>query len=87
MKFCLEFWSIFGFDIPDHYGIMIGEVRSEIRAKKRSGEENFVSCMRKAVREKYGNLPVGLGGVFMIEKGKAKLHVMVSFSNQFKHYC
>lgn len=50
----------------------------EIKASVRTGEDNFVSCMRKALREKYGETPVALGGVFLIEKGKAKLHIMVN---------
>ena len=49
----------------------------EIRAKKRTGRDNFVSVMRKAVGEKYGEKPVGFGGVFLITAGKAKLHIMV----------
>ena len=50
----------------------------EIKAKKRLGDENFVTCMRKTLGRHYGETPVGLGGVFVINKGKAKLHVMVS---------
>lgn len=52
----------------------------EIKAKCRTGEENFVSCMRKALGGCYGDKPVGLGGLFVITKGTAKLHVMVSFT-------
>jgi hypothetical protein len=54
----------------------------EIRAKTRTGEENFVSCMRKALLAAYGENPVGLGGVFQIKSGKAKLHVMVRETNR-----
>jgi hypothetical protein len=54
----------------------------EIRAKTRTGEENFVSCMRKALLAAYGENPVGLGGVFQIKSGKAKLHVMPDFSEK-----
>ena len=50
----------------------------EVRAEIRTGNENFVSCMRKTLQKKYGERPVALGGVFLIEKGKAKLHVMVN---------
>ena len=45
--------------------------------KRRTGEENFVSCMRKALGAHYGDKPVALGGAFQIVAGKAKLHVMV----------
>ncbi len=49
----------------------------EIKVKCRTGEENFVSCMRKALASCYGDKPVGMGGVFVISQGSAKLHVMV----------
>ncbi|XP_071944149.1 ester hydrolase C11orf54-like [Antedon mediterranea] len=52
----------------------------EIKASKRTGEENFVTCMRNALNMKYGDKCVGLGGTFLIEKGKAKFHVMPDFS-------
>ncbi|XP_003385232.1 PREDICTED: ester hydrolase C11orf54 homolog [Amphimedon queenslandica] len=52
----------------------------EIKARKRVGEENFVTCMRKSLAAYFGEGPVGLGGVFMIKKGKAKLHIMPDFS-------
>ena len=46
--------------------------------KCRTGEENFVSCMWKALGAHYGDKPVALGGgAFQIVAGKAKLHVMV----------
>lgn len=50
----------------------------KVTASKRTGDENFVTCMRHTLARHYGNEPVGLGGVFVIEKGKAKIHVMVS---------
>lgn len=34
--------------------------------------------MRETLKAHYGDKPVGLGGTFLIESGKAKLHVMVS---------
>lgn len=49
----------------------------EVTAKHRKGEENFVSCMRKAMAKKYGDKPVAMGGVFLIEKGQVKVHIMV----------
>ena len=57
----------------------------EIKAKERIGEDNFVSCMRKALLSQYWENPVGLGGVFQIKSGKAKLHVMVMPPNHVKH--
>lgn len=52
----------------------------EIKASKRTGEENFMSCIRKVLGSHYGNKPVALGGVFLVEKGKANLHIMPDFS-------
>ncbi|XP_002738479.1 ester hydrolase C11orf54-like [Saccoglossus kowalevskii] len=52
----------------------------EVKASTRTGPENFVTCMRKALKEKYGDKPVGMGGTFIIEKGKAKIHIMPDFS-------
>ena len=37
-----------------------------------------MSCMRKTLAAKYGDKPIGMGGAFLIEEGKAKIHVMVS---------
>ena len=52
----------------------------KVVAKKRKGKENFVSCMRQSLDHYYGNIKtVGIGGVFLIEKGQAKLHVMVGY--------
>lgn len=52
----------------------------EVKASQRSGEENFMSCIRKVLQNHYGNKPVAIGGVFLVEKGKANLHIMPDFS-------
>ncbi|KAL8562084.1 hypothetical protein ACOMHN_031855 [Nucella lapillus] len=52
----------------------------EIKASKRTGEENLMSAVRKSLQSQYGPNPVGVGGVFLIEKGKANLHIMPDFS-------
>ncbi|KAK7506077.1 hypothetical protein BaRGS_00002799 [Batillaria attramentaria] len=52
----------------------------EIKASKRTGEENFMSAVRKTLQNHYKTKPVALGGVFLVEKGKAKLHIMPDFS-------
>lgn len=49
----------------------------EVKASCRTGEENLMSCLRKALQSRYGEKPVALGGVFLVEKGKANLHIMV----------
>ncbi|OWF48632.1 ester hydrolase C11orf54 homolog [Mizuhopecten yessoensis] len=57
----------------------------EVKAGKRTGEENFVSCMRKTLKSYYGDKIVALGGVFLIEKGKANLHIMPDFAKEPLH--
>lgn len=53
----------------------------EVKASCRTGEENLMSCLRKALQARYGEKPVALGGVFLVEKGKANLHIMPEFSD------
>lgn len=48
----------------------------EVKVKRRTGKDNFVSCMRKSLQEHYGDKSVGIGGSFIIQEGKAKLHIM-----------
>ncbi|XP_041054104.1 ester hydrolase C11orf54 homolog isoform X1 [Carcharodon carcharias] len=52
----------------------------EVRSSRRTGQSNFVSCMREALERHYGDKPIGMGGTFVIQKGKAKIHVMPEFS-------
>eukprot|EP01136_Pigoraptor_vietnamica_P038034 Opistho-1_new@106799 len=51
-----------------------------ITAKGRTGDENFVTCMRKGLVAAYPGKHVGLGGAFVIRRGTAHLHVMPHFS-------
>lgn len=51
-----------------------------VSAKKRTGTDNFVTAMRKILAAHYGTNPVGIGGAFLVAKGKAKLHIMPKFS-------
>ena len=44
------------------------------------GDKNFVTCMRECLAEQFPELFIGLGGVFSINSGKAKFHVMPDFS-------
>ncbi|XP_069470864.1 ester hydrolase C11orf54 homolog [Ambystoma mexicanum] len=48
----------------------------EVKANKRTGGDDFVGSMRKALEQHYGEKTVGLGGTFLIQEGKAKIHVM-----------
>lgn len=52
----------------------------KINAKTRIGEENFIQSIRNVLKEAFPNNMIGLGGVFMIKSGKARLHVMPCFS-------
>jgi hypothetical protein len=54
-----------------------------IQASQRTGKENFISCIRKALTDHFSSRQqtVGLGGVFQIEKGTIKAHVMPDFCN------
>lgn len=48
----------------------------EVKAKRRTGRHNFVTCMRLTLEKHYGSKPVGMGGTFVVEKGKVKAHIM-----------
>jgi len=54
----------------------------KIVAKNRIAEDDFVTCIRKRLASKYGDKPIGVGGVFLIKKGKANLHIMPDFSEK-----
>ena len=54
----------------------------EIKAANRTGSENFMSCIRKALAEEYGDKPVSLGGTFCMQRGKCRMHVMVRQQNK-----
>ena len=56
---------------------IVGKV-IEVVASQRKGEENFMSCIRKALRQHYGDKPVAVGGTFCVEEGDCLFHVMVS---------
>ncbi|KAK7915865.1 hypothetical protein WMY93_011626 [Mugilogobius chulae] len=50
----------------------------EVRAKKRTGEQSIVTALRKTLEAHYPDKSVALGGTFVIQKGKAKIHIMVN---------
>ncbi|XP_060529132.1 ester hydrolase C11orf54 homolog isoform X2 [Cylas formicarius] len=52
----------------------------KVHAKKRTGSQNFIECLRNAIEKEYGEKLVGVGGTFLIANGKAKQHVMRDFS-------
>lgn len=48
----------------------------EVRAKKRTGEESLVGSLRNTLEAHYPDKSIALGGTFIIQKGKAKIHIM-----------
>lgn len=52
----------------------------KVRAKKRTGNDDFIACMQKAIAQRYQNYLVGLGGTFLMTDGKIKQHIMPDFS-------
>ncbi|XP_026501656.1 ester hydrolase C11orf54 homolog [Vanessa tameamea] len=52
----------------------------KVVAKKRIGESNFITAIREALKNHYGEKVVGLGGAFVLRAGAARLHVMPDFS-------
>ena len=49
----------------------------EVKAANRTGPTNYMRCIRDTLTNHYSSKPVAVGGCFLIESGKAKLHVMV----------
>lgn len=49
----------------------------EVKVKRRIGKFNFVICMRQIFENYYGDKLVGMGGIFVIQKGKVKFYIMV----------
>lgn len=53
----------------------------KVVSRNRTGDENFISSMRKGLTEYYSeDQIVGLGGVFVMKSGSAFVHVMDDFS-------
>ncbi|KPJ00218.1 Ester hydrolase C11orf54-like [Papilio xuthus] len=50
-------------------------------AKRRVGGDNFITAIRGALRARYGERGVGLGGAFVVREGRVKHHVMPDFSS------
>lgn len=51
-----------------------------ITASSRIGALNFTEAIRKALSDTYGTRAISLGGLFVVSKGKTRLHVMPDFS-------
>lgn len=50
-----------------------------IKATTRKGSPNFTDTIQAAVKNVYGDKLVSIGGVFVIKRGRANLHVMSDF--------
>ncbi|XP_061819328.1 ester hydrolase C11orf54 homolog isoform X2 [Nerophis lumbriciformis] len=48
----------------------------EVHAKKRTGAYSIVTALRKTLEVEYPDKSLALGGTFIIQKGKAKIHIM-----------
>lgn len=57
----------------------------EVRAKKRTGGHSLVTALRKTLEGHYPDKSLALGGTFIIQKGKAKIHIMVNFGRDAEH--
>ncbi|KPM38317.1 hypothetical protein AK830_g8244 [Neonectria ditissima] len=53
-----------------------------VTARGRKARQSFTESIRAGIRAVYGDKLVSLGGVFVIHKGKTKLHVMPDFSDK-----
>ncbi|KIX92085.1 uncharacterized protein Z520_12169 [Fonsecaea multimorphosa CBS 102226] len=53
-----------------------------VTARSRSGPLNFTATIQHALQAAFGDKLISLGGVFLINKGTAKLHVMPDFPTQ-----
>jgi len=51
----------------------------EVRASRRTGADDFVRSVKMSLRGHYGDKPIGLGGVFLVQKGSAHIHIMVQY--------
>lgn len=52
----------------------------KVHTKKRKGNDDFIASIRKTLAQHFGDKLVGLGGVFVLQQGKAKQHIMPDFS-------
>jgi len=53
-----------------------------IRAANRIGDLNFTEAIAESLKTRYGSRIVSMGGVFVMKRGKAKIHVMPDFSSE-----
>lgn len=51
-----------------------------IVAQERQGPEDFITAIRNVLKDQFPGQQIAMGGVFVIRKGKANLHIMPDFS-------
>lgn len=62
----------------------------EVQAKRRTGSHSLVTALRTSLEAHYPDKSLALGGTFIIQKGKAKIHIMVNSGHDTEHvtdYC
>lgn len=57
----------------------------KVHCRKRTGQDDFITSVRKVLASHYKDEPVGLGGTFLLKEGKARQHVMPDFSTTPLH--
>lgn len=57
----------------------------EVRAKRRTGSQSLVTALRTTLEGHYPDKSLALGGTFIIQKGKAKIHIMVNVGRGREH--
>ncbi|WKY12696.1 hypothetical protein Q1695_003918 [Nippostrongylus brasiliensis] len=50
-----------------------------VKCSVRTGKENFPEAIRKGLAKHFGEKTVSIAGIFIMQKGEAKLHVMPDF--------
>ncbi|KAL6242775.1 hypothetical protein RBB50_010421 [Rhinocladiella similis] len=53
-----------------------------VKARSRKGPLNFTQAIQQGLKSAFGDNLISLGGVFLIRRGRAKLHVMPDFPAQ-----
>lgn len=57
----------------------------EVQAKRRTGSHSLVTALRTSLEAHYPDKSLALGGTFIIQKGKAKIHIMVNSGHDTEH--
>ena len=81
-KNCGPFQHLMISSIDESKTSLVFEIDVQERLESEHQEENnFVSVIRRGLKQ-YSDEPIGLGGIFRIEKGVVKAHVMPDFVHE-----